>query len=137
MIVSLAKTNIMGFGQNITTQKLYFGESEISPTYEYRYLGTVVNVKGQLFKQNLKKLVEKAQRAVYALKSNIKITGGHLQPSLAMKMFDAQISPILEYCSEIWYTNKFCEELEKIHLVYMKDILKVKQSSSTLHFMLN
>ena len=47
-------------------------------------------------------------------------------------MFDAQISPILEYCSEIWYTNKFCEEIEKIHLAYMKDILKVKRSSSTL-----
>ena len=41
-----------------------------------------------------------------------------------MKIFDAEISPILEYCSEIWYTNKFCEELEKIHLAYMKDILK-------------
>ena len=104
------------------SQKLYFGESEISPTYEYRYLGTVVNVKSQLFIQHLTKLVEKAQRAVYALKSNIKITGGHLQPS------DAQISPILEYCSEIWYTNKFCEELEKIHLAFMKDILKVKRS---------
>lgn len=62
----------MAFGQNITTQKLYFGESEISPTDEYRYLGTVVNEKGQLFKENLTKLVEKAQSAVYALKSNIK-----------------------------------------------------------------
>jgi hypothetical protein len=49
-----------------------------------------------------------------------------------MKMFDSQISPIIEYASEVWYNNKDLAELEKIHLAFMKNTLKIKTSSSTL-----
>jgi len=49
-----------------------------------------------------------------------------------MKMFDAQISPIVEYASEVWYQNKDIAKLEKIHLTYIKSTLKVKTSTSTV-----
>jgi len=42
----------------------------------------------------------KAKNAEFALNSLIRTTVGHLQPTLSLKMFDTQISPILEYSSE-------------------------------------
>ena len=61
----------------------------------------------------------------------LKIVWVTLHPSLAFKMFDVQISPIIEYASEIWYHGKEVPELEKMHLGYLKSILKIKPSSST------
>ena len=46
-----------------------------------------------------------------------------------MKMFDVQISPILGYASEIWFNGKEVREVEKVHLTYLKTMLKVKKSS--------
>lgn len=74
----------------------------------------------------------KAKKAEFALNSLIRTTVGHLQPTLSLKMFDTQISPILEYSSEVWFNNKEIETLEKIHIGYMKRILKVKTSTSTI-----
>ncbi len=38
-------------------------------------------------------------------------------------MFIVQIRPILEYAHDIWYRGKTTNELEKIHLSYMKEKL--------------
>ena len=46
-----------------------------------------------------------------------------------MKMFDVQISPILGNASEIWFNGKEVREVEKVHLTYLKTMLKVKKSS--------
>ena len=43
-----------------------------------------------------------------------------------------QISPIMEYTSEVWFQNKSINNLEKIHLSYMKNILRTKTSTSTI-----
>ncbi len=56
---------------------------------------------------------------------------GWIQPSLAMQMFDSQIAPIMQYTSEVWFQNKECPILEKIHLAYMKNTVWVKPSSAT------
>ena len=46
-------------------------------------------------------------------------------------MFDVQISPILEYASEVWYTGKEVREIENVHLSYLKSTLRVKETSCT------
>ncbi len=51
---------------------------------------------------------------------------------MAIKMFDEYIDPIMQYTSEIWFQNKEMTELEKTHLSYLKNTMKVKPSSSTL-----
>ncbi len=37
----------------------------------------------------------------------------------------------MQYTSEIWFQNKETAELEKIHLAYLKNMMKIKPSSST------
>ena len=76
-------------------------------------------------------MAEKTRNALFALDSHIQKTVSYLQPNLAFKMFDVQISPIIEYMSEVWYHEKAFNELEKIHLRFMKSTLRVETSSST------
>lgn len=132
MIVSLTKTNIMNFGGRKENCRFFFGTDEVQQVEEYKYLGTIISNNRNIFKKNTDYLQEKAQNAIFSLKAYVKSTVSHLQPSLAMKMFDAQISPILEYNSEIWCSDSKAKSLEQIHLAYIKDFLKIKSSSSTL-----
>jgi len=45
-------------------------------------------------------------------------------PSIFLKLFDAQIVPVLLYASEIWGVSEF-EEMEKVHLYACKRLLNV------------
>ena len=132
LIVSLAKTNVLIFGKRNANVKFVFNGSEIKIATEYKYVGAVVCTKTRdMFGKNQDHLAEKSRNAVYALKSYSKNAVGQLQPYLAMKMFDAQITPIMQYAGEIWFRNKEMSELEKIHIGYIKSIMHVKPSSST------
>ena len=132
LIVSLAKTNVVIFGRKNNSYIFKFNKHVIKIVTEYKYVGTVISSKSRdIFKQNYSHLAEKTENALYALKSFIKNSVGQLQPSLSFQTFDSQISPIMEYASEIWFDNKEVRDLEKIHLKYMKNTLHVKNSSST------
>ena len=132
LIVSLAKTNVMVIGTCQTPRNFTFGNEEIKITNEYKYLGTIISNDSYIFKKNLPNLATKSNNAIFALNSYIRNTLGQLQPNLALKMFDNQISPIMEYASEVWYRNKEVTNLEKVHLSYMKHALKTKMSTSTI-----
>jgi hypothetical protein len=131
LIVSLAKTNIMAFGCN-KKFTFKFGNEIISETSEYKYLGTIFTNRNKLFKSNRTNIENKTNRAIFSLQSYIKTTVGQLQPSLAIKMFDAQILPIIEYGSDIWYDNTELKSIETIHLSFLKSVLRTKTSTSTI-----
>ncbi len=76
-------------------------------------------------------MAHKSRNAIYALNSYVKNTIGQLQPHIAVKIFDSQIVPIMQYTSEIWFQNKKSLQLETIHLQYLKSIMHVKTSSSS------
>ena len=56
---------------------------------------------------------------------------GKLSPTVAFKVFDCQILPILEYGSDIWYTGDDVNDLEKIHLNFIKSTLGVRKQTPT------
>ena len=56
---------------------------------------------------------------------------GKLSPTIAFKAFDYQILPILEYGSDIWYTGDDVNNLEKIHLKFIKSTLGVRRKTPT------
>ena len=56
---------------------------------------------------------------------------GKLSPTIAFKAFDCQILPILEYGSDIWYTGDDVNDLEKIHLKFIKSTLGVRKQTPT------
>ena len=49
--------------------------------------------------------------------------------STLLSLFDTYVSPVLNYCSEIWGYMK-AQEVEKIHTMFLKRLLGVKRSTS-------
>ena len=56
---------------------------------------------------------------------------GKFSPTIAFKVFDCQILPILEYGSDIWYTGDDVNDLEKNHLKFNKSTLGVRKQTPT------
>ena len=54
-----------------------------------------------------------------------------MSPTVAFKVFDCQILPLLEYASDIWYTGDSVNDLEKIHLECIKSTLGVRKQTPT------
>ena len=65
-------------------------------------------------------LASQAGKAVFSLHKLSRPVVGKLSPVIAFKVFDCQILPILEYASDIWYTGDSVNDLEKIHLKFIK-----------------
>lgn len=77
-------------------------------------------------------LVSQAQKALFTLSAKTKSALGYLPPSLALKMFDTYILPILEFNSMIWSTNRNHSNIEKVQLGYLKNILGVRRQTPSL-----
>ena len=89
------------------------------------------------FSLALDKLKEKALHALFSLRKHIHIS--NLSPFLANKLFDAMISPILTYNSEIWgvftkpdFKSWDSSQIEKAHLQYYKRYLEVSSKASNV-----
>lgn len=131
LTVNVSKTKIVifskrKFNKNVTF-KLCNEIIEIKDSYVY--LGLLFNYNGNFF-QARKKLVDQAQKALYALCK--KIQNISLPIDLQLKLFDALVVPILTYSSEIWgFENK--NNTEKLHLQFCKSSLGMQ--STTPNFM--
>ena len=66
---------------------------------DYTYLGTRISSPGN-FTLSLEHLRQKALHALFSLRRHTDFS--KLKPSLANKIFDTMISPILTYNSEVW-----------------------------------
>ena len=74
-------------------------EKKLVSLHEYTYLGTRISSTGN-FNISLEHLKEKALPALFSLRKHTNFS--KLKPSLACKIFETMISPILSYNSEIW-----------------------------------
>ena len=79
--------------------EFHIGEETIDIVHEYTYLGTRISSTGN-FNISLEHLKEKALHALFSLRKHTNFS--KLKPSLACKIFEAMISPIISYNSEIW-----------------------------------
>ena len=75
------------------------GNEVIDVVQNYTYLGTRITSSGN-FTLSLEHLRQKALHALFSLRRHTDLNG--LKPSLACKIFDSMISPILTYNSEVW-----------------------------------
>ena len=69
--------------------------------------------------------------SIFALRKQSRPVVGKLSPTIAFNVFDCQILPILEYGSDIWYTGDDVNDLEKIHLKFIKSTLGVRKQTPT------
>ena len=73
----------------------YIGNEKIDIAQSYTYLGTQISSTGN-FTLSLQHLREKAVHALFSFDFS------RLKPSLACKIFDTMISPMLTYNSKVW-----------------------------------
>ena len=95
------KTKIMIF-QRCTRKcehNFRIGNEVIDVVQNYTYLGTRITSSGN-FTLSLEHLRQKALHALFSLRRHTDLNS--LKPSLACKIFDSIISPILTYNSEVW-----------------------------------
>ena len=103
----------------------------------YTYLGTLGISSTGNFSLALDELKEKVLHALFSLRKHTNFS--KLPPDLADKIFDAMISPILTYKSEVWgaYAKsdlKSCDssQIEKTHLQFCKRYLEVSNKASNV-----
>ena len=83
--------------------KFHINNKPVEIVQNYTCLGTVISSTGN-FSLALDRLKEKALQALFSLRKHTNLS--KLSPFLANIIFDAMISPILTYNSEVWGTYK-------------------------------
>jgi hypothetical protein len=94
----------------------------------FSYLGVIFYYNGS-FVHTKKKLVEQAQKALYAV--YYKIRNLQLLIDLQLKMFDSLVAPILLYGSEVWGVGKN-DNIEKSTFTIFKKNFGCKSYNSKL-----
>ena len=117
IIVSIPKTKVLIFNERYKTVcgSFHYGDNIIEKAEQYKNLGVVHSTKSanNVLKETFSHLASQAGRAIFALRKQSRPVVGKLSPTIAFKVFDCQILPILEYGSDIWYTGDDVNDLEK------------------------
>ena len=111
----------------------FFGNVTLETITQYKYLGVLFSsARKSPTKETGKYLADHVRKALFKIKQMTKQSLGRLSPKLAIKVFDSQILPILEYTCEIWGSTKETPEIEGFQLQYLKYMLGVKTQTSTV-----
>jgi hypothetical protein len=101
----------------------------------YCYLGVLFNSISRsnafIFREHIIYVTQKASKSLFLIR-NVEKKVGKLPIKVSLKLFDTLVKPILEYGSEIWIPLKEANAIERLQLKYLKYILGVKTSTSTL-----
>jgi hypothetical protein len=126
--VNISKTKIVIFSRGKVRKhpNFMYGNLPLEVADDYTYLGITFNYNG--FTKAILKQKTQATRAMYALLN--KCTKLCLPIDIQLQLFDSMIKPILLYGSEIWGFQNI-DELEKVHLKFMKIILRLNKSTPT------
>ena len=134
LTVNLTKTKIMIFQKRSSHQKQQFflNTTPLEQTKNYTYLGLNISSTGN-FNQAVKDLRDKARRAFYAIKRNIKLD---IPIKTWNKILDSVIEPISLYGCEIWgpLANQDLEKWDKhqtetLHTEFCKSILRTQRKT--------
>ena len=129
--VNANKTKIIIFSQGrplTSNHNFMLGDSIIEVVRDFRYLGVTFSYNG-FFTRNEDEIVINSNRAIFGLIK--KARKGNLPIDIQFDLFDKNILPILLYGCEIWgYKN--LKRLEKLHLLFCKLVLKLKNSTPNI-----
>ena len=137
LILNVQKTKTMIFNPKFrvteAVKTFTFNGDSIEECAKYKYLGVIFSSQGHRFKENISHLKAKSIQAIITSKTSVHgAVGNELPTQLFFKIFNHQVRPILEYASEIWYQEKPIEDLERVQLKYLKNVLSVRQSTPDL-----
>ena len=136
LIVSMTKTNVMIFNAKKKQKSSTFSyNNEVVEVVEsYKYLGFLIcsNHK-DIFHDVYQQLASKGRKTSYQAYTCCQYHVGRPCPRLALKLFDSQIRPSMDYGCEIWGTNntKGMRDMEPIHLKFLKAMLGVRKQTTS------
>ena len=128
--VNIKKTKIMIFnrGNNLLKTSFNYKGSVLENVKQFKYLGISISAKNCSFSPTIEDLSLKATRAIFALKNKIKIS--KYPKRLAIRLFNALITPILLYGSEVWgpfmsydYLSWESTKIERVQTQFLKRLL--------------
>ena len=96
---------------------------------KYKYLSLRCSNNKNIFVKKHSYLTEQAHKALFTIR-NYSHNVGHLTLKLSLKVFQAQIEPILMYGSEVLFIGNEILDFETVHFSFLKNILGVKQQTT-------
>ena len=135
--INTCKTKIMIFNKRFiitpVIEHFFMNGTEVEKTESYKYLGVFISSSNARFGYNHSYIINKAMRSIASLRDKIRhCLKNHVSFRLQMRLFDSHIQPILDYGSEIWFTNNNIKDLEHVQLWFIKSSLGIKSQSSNL-----
>ena len=130
LMVGLPETKIMifGGGYNVAERNsFYFRGSCVEVVKYYTYLGVTCK-HNLIFDKHIQMVKDAATKAEFGVISKLS-DFKNCDVTLALKLFDTIVSPIMEYGIEFW-GHKDLEKIERINLSFYKFILRIKQSTA-------
>jgi hypothetical protein len=129
MEVNASKTKVVIFSKGKVRKfpDFLLGSKKLEVVGDYTYLGIIFNYNGK-FKNAIKKLVNQATRAMYAILSKSRKLC--LPIDIQIQLFDAMVKPILLYGVEVWGFESL-EAVEVVHRKFLKNILNVNTSTAS------
>ena len=137
LAINAKKTKVMVFnrGNKLINANLFCNTALLENVKTFKYLGISISAKNCSFQPTIDDLSTKANRAIFALNNKIKIS--LIPPKLALKIFNAQIVPILLYGSEVWgpymnygYDNWDKTKIERTQSLFLKRLLGLSHSTT-------
>ena len=131
LAVNTNKTKVVVFRKRGNTRQnetwKYNGYS-LEVVDNFNYLGTIFNYTGN-FSLNQEYLAGKGLKALNVLMNNLKHY--NLEPKTKCQLFDAFVGATLNYACEVCGNTK-SKEIERVHLKFCKQLLRVKSSTSNM-----
>lgn len=129
LIVNVLKTKVMVFGvKDCSAISFHFNDVLIEIVTEYKYVGAIFGSEGNVFRKYYEYDIGKAMQATHKIQNYCRPLG-QVPPSVAVKLFNSLVLPVIEYGSEIWSSNVNTPGLDTFHLKFLKRILKVRQQT--------
>ena len=136
IIISIARTKIVIYNKIYAQHSFSFtlGENALEIVVKYKYLGLWCSNNKNIFVKKHSYLAEQAGKAIFTIR-NYSHSLGHLTPKLSLRVFEAQIEPILMYGGEVLFIGKEISDFEMAHSSFLKNMPGVKQqtTSVTIH----
>ena len=127
--VNMEKTGIIVFrkgGYLSTNEKWFYGGERVAVVNTYKYLGIYFSTRLS-FGFSCQDLIARAKKAVISiLQSMYKFQYNSVD--VFLKLFDAQVQPIVQYGAEIWGIDKG-REIEKLQMFALKKFLHVNSKT--------
>jgi hypothetical protein len=125
--VNMEKSNIVVFrnGGYLGAGERWTFQGVIMPIVNaYKYLGIYFSTRLS-FVASCKDVSSKAKRVLYTIIQRLRYYNNN-SFDVFIRLFDAQVQPIMQYGAEIWGLDDAAEHCEKVHLLALKKFLLIK-----------